>query len=107
METKIYRTAVLIPCFNEEKTIGKVVRNFREVLPDADIYVYDNNSTDRTVQLASKAGAIVRHEYEQWQPAGAQPHLPTVAHRGEGHHDRLPCFQPSLRQAVPRHERPV
>ncbi|MBQ7710904.1 MAG: glycosyltransferase [Bacteroidales bacterium] len=65
METKIYRTAVLIPCFNEEKTIGKVVRDFREVLPDADIYVYDNNSTDRTALLAAKAGAVVRHEHEQ------------------------------------------
>ncbi len=65
METKIYRTAVLIPCFNEEKTIGKVVRDFREVLPDADIYVYDNNSTDRTALLAAEAGAVVRHEHEQ------------------------------------------
>lgn len=65
METKIYRTAVLIPCFNEEKTIGKVVRDFRTALPDADIYVYDNNSTDRTALLAAEAGAVVRHEHEQ------------------------------------------
>lgn len=65
METKIYRTAVLIPCFNEEKTIGKVVRDFRTALPDADIYVYDNNSTDRTAELAAEAGAVVRHEHEQ------------------------------------------
>ncbi|MBR1550304.1 MAG: glycosyltransferase [Bacteroidales bacterium] len=63
MET--YRVAVLLPCYNEEKTIGKVVRDFREVLPEADIYVYDNNSTDRTVNVAAEAGAIVRHEYVQ------------------------------------------
>lgn len=60
-----YRVAVLLPCYNEEKTIGKVVRDFREVLPSADIYVYDNNSTDRTVKEATAAGAIVRHEYTQ------------------------------------------
>ena len=60
-----YRIAVLLPCYNEEKTIGKVVRDFREVLPSADIYVYDNNSTDRTVEEATAAGAIVRHEYTQ------------------------------------------
>ena len=54
-----------MPCYNEEKTIGKVVRDFREVLPSADIYVYDNNSTDRTVEEATAAGAIVRHEYTQ------------------------------------------
>lgn len=60
-----YKVAVLLPCYNEEKTIGKVVRDFREVLPEADIYVYDNNSTDRTVEEATAAGAIVRHEYVQ------------------------------------------
>ena len=60
-----YRVAVLLPCYNEEKTIGKVVRDFREVLLSADIYVYDNNSTDRTVEEATAAGAIVRHEYTQ------------------------------------------
>ena len=60
-----YRDAVLLPCYNEEKTIGKVVRDFREVLPPADIYVYVNNSTDRTVEEATAAGAIVRHEYTQ------------------------------------------
>ena len=60
-----YRVAVLLPCYNEEKTIGKVVRDFREVLPSADIYVYDNNSSDRTVEEATAAGAIVRHEYTQ------------------------------------------
>lgn len=56
------KTAVLIPCFNEEQTVEKVVRDFRTELPEADIYVYDNNSTDRTAELAEKAGAIVRKE---------------------------------------------
>lgn len=60
-----YKVAVLLPCYNEEKTIGKVVRDFREVLPSVDIYVYNNNSTDRTVEEATAAGAIVRHEYTQ------------------------------------------
>lgn len=60
-----YKVAVLLPCYNEEKNIGKVVRDFREVLPSVDIYVYDNNSTDRTVEEATAAGAIVRHEYTQ------------------------------------------
>lgn len=59
------KIAVLIPCYNEEKTVEKVVRDFREVLPEAVIYVYDNNSSDRTVELAEKAGAVVRHEYQQ------------------------------------------
>ncbi|MBQ1377107.1 MAG: glycosyltransferase family 2 protein, partial [Lachnospiraceae bacterium] len=57
--------AVLIPCYNEEKSIEKVVTDFRTVLPEAVIYVYDNNSKDRTAELAEKAGAIVRHEYMQ------------------------------------------
>jgi glycosyltransferase involved in cell wall biosynthesis len=56
------KTAVLIPCYNEEATIGKVVRDFRAALPDADIYVYNNNSTDHTAQVAEEAGAIVRQE---------------------------------------------
>ena len=56
------KTAVLIPCYYEEKTIGKVVSDFRTVLPDAVIYVYDNNSTDKTSELAEKAGAVVRKE---------------------------------------------
>lgn len=59
------KVAVLLPCYNEEKTIGKVVRDFRAVLPEADIYVYDNNSTDRTAELAAEAGAIVRRERMQ------------------------------------------
>ena len=57
--------AVLIPCYNEEKTVEKVVADFKAVLPEATVYVYDNNSTDRTAQLASAAGAVVRHEYMQ------------------------------------------
>ena len=63
--------AVLIPCYNEDKTIEKVVSDFKRVLPDAVIYVYDNNSTDDTEKLAKKAGAIVRHEYQH--PVKLQP----------------------------------
>jgi len=59
------KIAVLIPCYNEEKTVETVVRDFHKALPDAVIYVYDNNSTDRTAELAQKAGAVVRHEYMQ------------------------------------------
>ena len=54
--------AVLIPCRNEEATIAKVVSDFARALPNASIYVYDNDSTDRTAAEALKAGAIVRHE---------------------------------------------
>lgn len=57
--------AVLIPCYNEAKTIEKVVQDYHQALPEADIYVYDNNSTDETADIARKAGAIVRHEYRQ------------------------------------------
>ena len=59
------KIAVLIPCYNEEKTIEKVVRDAKAALPEAVVYVYDNNSSDRTVELAEKAGAVVRHEYKQ------------------------------------------
>ncbi|KFI40535.1 glycosyltransferase, group 2 family protein [Bifidobacterium actinocoloniiforme DSM 22766] len=58
-------TAVLLPCYNEEQTIGKVISDFHAALPEADIYVYDNNSTDRTAQKAKEAGAIVRQEPRQ------------------------------------------
>ena len=57
--------AVLIPCYNESKTIGKVVSDFKRELPEADIYVYDNNSTDGTAEIAAAAGAIIRYEYRQ------------------------------------------
>ena len=57
--------AVLIPCFNESRTIEKVVGDFRKALPEAVIYVYDNNSTDGTADIAKSAGAVVRHEYRQ------------------------------------------
>ena len=59
------KIAVLIPCYNESQTIEKVVKDFREALPEADIYVYDNNSTDGTDKIAADAGAIVRYEYRQ------------------------------------------
>jgi hypothetical protein len=59
------RVAVLIPCFNEETAVGDVVGGFRAVLPQAAIYVYDNNSTDRTTEVARAAGAVVRREARQ------------------------------------------
>lgn len=60
------KIAVLVPCYNEALTIEKVVTDFRRVLPrDSVIYVYDNNSTDDTAQIAQNAGAVVRHEYQQ------------------------------------------
>lgn len=59
------KIAVLGPCYNEGKTIEKVVTDFKRVLPEAVIYVYDNNSTDGTAEIAAKAGAVVRHEYYQ------------------------------------------
>lgn len=59
------RIAVLIPCYNESKTIEKVILDFRRVLPDAAIYVYDNNSSDGSAEIAAKAGAIVRRERMQ------------------------------------------
>ena len=62
MEKKI---AVLIPCYNEASTVHYVVASFKEVLSSAEIYVYNNNSTDETADIAEKAGAIVRHEYRQ------------------------------------------
>lgn len=57
--------AVLIPCFNEAQTIKKVVEDWKSALPEAVVYVYDNNSTDNTAEIAQKAGAVVRHEYAQ------------------------------------------
>lgn len=59
------KIAVLIPCYNEAKTIAKVVTDFKAALPEAVIYVYDNNSTDHTDEIARKAGAVVRYEHQQ------------------------------------------
>ena len=59
------KIAVLIPCYNEELTVEKVIKDFRRELPDADIYVYDNNSKDKTADIAVKNGAILRYEYKQ------------------------------------------
>ncbi|MEA3057257.1 MAG: hypothetical protein QOF34_72, partial [Sphingomonadales bacterium] len=59
------RIAVLLPCFNEEAAIGATVAGFRAALPAATVYVYDNNSSDRTSQIAAQAGAIVRNERQQ------------------------------------------
>lgn len=62
---KMDKVAVLIPCFNEAKTIKKVINDFKEVLPEAVIYVYDNNSTDGTDKIAKESGAVVRYERQQ------------------------------------------
>lgn len=59
------KIAVLIPCYNEEQTIAAVVSDFKEKLPDAVVYVYDNNSSDNTASAAENAGALVRREYKQ------------------------------------------
>ena len=59
------KIAVLIPCYNEELTVEKVIKDFKRELPEADIYVYDNNSKDKTSEIARNAGAIVKHEYRQ------------------------------------------
>ena len=59
------KTAVLIPCYNEELTIKKVILDFKKALPKADIYVYDNNSTDNSYEIAKDTGAIVKREYRQ------------------------------------------
>ena len=59
------RIAVLIPCYNEARTVAKVVADWKAALPEATVYVYDNNSTDGTAELAREAGAVVRHEYVQ------------------------------------------
>jgi glycosyltransferase involved in cell wall biosynthesis len=64
-----HRIAVLVPCYNEEKAIAKVITDFRAALPHVPVYVYDNNSTDNTVEVAARAGAVVRRE----------------AHQGKGH----------------------
>lgn len=59
------KIAILIPCYNESQTIQKVIEDYKGALPEADIYVYDNNSSDHTDEIAKKAGAIVRYEYRQ------------------------------------------
>ena len=56
------KIAVLIPCYNEAVTIKKVVEDFKATLPEAVIYVYDNNSSDDTAKIAAEAGAVVRHK---------------------------------------------
>ncbi len=59
------KIAVLLPCYNESQTIAKVINDFKNALPEAVIYVYDNNSSDNTAEIAEKAGAVVRYEYRQ------------------------------------------
>ena len=59
------KIAILIPCYNESQTIEKVIKDYHRILPEAVSYVYDNNSTDGTAEIAKSAGAVVRHEYQQ------------------------------------------
>ena len=59
------KIAVLVPCYNEELTIEKVINDFKKELPDCDVYVYDNNSKDKTYEIAEKSGAVVKKEYRQ------------------------------------------
>ena len=80
------KIAVLIPCYNESKTVEKVVSDFRRVLPDATVYVYDNNSTDGTAELAAGAGAVVRHEYHL--PCGGRARDGRCRDRAPGRHGR-------------------
>ena len=72
-ETAAPSVAVLLPCYNEEVTIGRVVRDFRAALPDAVVYVYDNNSTDRTAEIAAAGGAVVRKEPRQGKARQRDP----------------------------------
>lgn len=65
MDNNQHKIAVLIPCYNEALTVEKVIRDYKSAFPTADIYVYDNNSTDGTADIALKAGAVVKHEYAQ------------------------------------------
>ena len=65
MTTPALRVAVLVPCYNEEAAVATVVADFRKALPEAAIFVYDNNSKDRTVEVARGAGAVVRSERRQ------------------------------------------
>ena len=60
-DTANYHIAVVLPCYNEDKAIAKVIKDFKDVLPEADIHVFDNNSTDRTAEVARAAGARVSH----------------------------------------------
>jgi Glycosyl transferase family 2 len=68
-----HEIVILVPCFNEELTVGKTVAAFRKALPFATAYVYDNNSTDRTVHVAPAVGAVVRNEPRQGK-GNVRPH---------------------------------
>lgn len=76
------KIAVLIPCYNESQTIGKVILDLKKILPEAVIYVYDNNSSDGTDRIAGAHGAIVRYEHQL-----------SIPQRYQGHHDRIPGIQ--------------
>lgn len=68
--------AVLIPCYNESITIKKVIEDYKKALPEATIYVYDNNSTDGTDEIARAAGAVVRYEYRQGKGNVIEEYVP-------------------------------
>ncbi len=78
MELEINKIAVLIPCYNEEKTIGKVIRDFRKELPKAEIYVFDNNSADNSAEIATQEGAVVILEPRQGKGFVVEKMLCTV-----------------------------
>ena len=85
--------AVLIPCYNEAVTIGKVVDDFRRVLPEATVYVYDNNSSDGTASIAAEHGAVVRAD---WRASALPEQRPTIHFRTrmfspKPGHMKLPC----------------
>ena len=86
-DTRSQTMAVLIPCYDEEATIADVIRQFRVHLPDAEIYVFDNNSSDRTVEQASQAGARVFHERRQGK--GHVIHVPKSECRYLHHGGRI------------------
>lgn len=79
---------MIIPCYNEALTIGKVVEDFRRELPEASVYVYDNNSTDGTAEIANGSGAIVRNEPRQKKTACSRPRFGGAAHLFELNEDR-------------------
>src|SRR5262245_64193734 len=81
--------AVLLPCYNEEATIAAVIESFRGVLPGATIYVYDNNSSDRTAEAAAAAGAVVRRERYQGKGNVVGRMFADIEARSEGHTSEL------------------
>ena len=84
------KIAFLVPCYNESKTIEKVVKDCKKAIPEATVYVYDNNSTDGTDEIAKKAGAVVRYEYQQ----GKGNVIRRMFREIEAGHCSFPCQRP-------------